>query len=68
MLNKTQAKKKFYPSNAIFRADVNDVKPFLNPAGKLPADHFRYPQSMARVLKTTNQLLIEILLLLTMFK
>ena len=64
----TQAEKKFYTSNAIFRVDVNDVKSFLNPAGRLPADHFRYPQYMRRVLKTTNWLLIEILLSLTRFQ
>ena len=38
--NKTQAEKKLYASNAIFRVDVN---PFLYPAGRLPADLFRYP-------------------------
>ena len=63
-----QTEKKFYASNSIFRVDFNDVKPFLNPAGRLPVDYFRYPQSMPRVLKTTNQLLIENLLLLTMFQ
>ena len=45
VLNKTQAEKKFDASNAIFRIDVNDVKPFLNSAERLPADDYRYPQS-----------------------
>ena len=40
----------------------------LNTKGRLPADHFPDPQSMPRVEKTTNQLLIESLLLLTMFQ
>ena len=40
----------------------------LNTKGRLPADHIPDPQSMPRVLKTTNQLLIESLLLLTMFQ
>ena len=34
----------------------------------MPADQFRYPQSILRVIKTTNQLLIEMLFSLTMFK
>ena len=68
VFNKTQAKKKVNASDAIFRVDVNDVKPFLNPAGRLLADHFRYLQYMPRVLKTANQLLIEILLSLAMFQ
>ena len=47
-MNKTQTEKKFDASNAIFRVDVNDVKPFLNPAGRLQVDRFRYPQSMPK--------------------
>ena len=44
----------FYAFNAVLRVDVNDVKPFQNLSGKLPADHFLDPQSMPRLLITTN--------------
>ena len=50
-MNKTQTEKKLYAFNTIFRVYVNGAKPFLNPAERLPADHFRYPQSTPRVLK-----------------
>ena len=50
MINLKQ--KKIYAFNAVFRVDVNDVKPFQDPTGRLPADHFLDPQSMLRLLKT----------------
>ena len=39
-MNKAQAEKKEYTFHAVFNIDVNDVKPFQNPTGRLPADHF----------------------------
>ena len=47
---------------------VNDVKPFQNPTGRSPFDHFFDPQSMPRLFKTINLLLIQTLLLLTLFQ
>ena len=51
----------------VFRADVNDVKPFQNPTETSPFDHFFDPQSMPRLFKTINQLLIQTLLFLPCF-
>ena len=67
-MNKAQAENKFYALNAVFRVDVNDVKPFQNPTGRLPADRFLDPQSMPGLLKTTNRWLNQILLLLRLFQ
>ena len=67
-MNKSQAEKKVYAFHAVFRVDVIDVKPFQNPTETSPFDHFIDPQSMARVLKTINRLLIQTLLLLTLFQ
>ena len=67
-MNKDQAEKKLYAFHAVFRVDVNDVKPFQNPTGRLPADNFLDPQSMPRLLKTTNRWLNQILLLLRLFQ
>ena len=67
-MNKAQAEKKFYSFNAVFRVDINDVKPFQNPTGRLPADHFLNPQSMPRLLKTLDRWLNKILLLFSLFK
>ena len=53
-MNKAQAEKKFYAFHAEFRIDVNDVKPFQNPTGRLLADHFLDQQSMPRLLTTTT--------------
>ena len=53
-MNKSQAEKKSYAFHAIFRVDVNDVKPFQNPTGTSPFDHFLDPQSMPRLFKTIN--------------
>ena len=61
-MSKAQAENKFYAFHAVFKVDVNDVKPFQNPTGKLPADNFLDPQSMPRLLKTTNRWLTQILL------
>ena len=67
-MNKSQAKTKVYAFNAVFRVDVNDVKPFQNPTETLPFDHFLDPQSMPRLFKTINRWLIQTLLLLTLFQ
>ena len=39
-MNKSQAEKKVYAFHAVFRVDVNDVKPFQNPTETSPFDHF----------------------------
>ena len=39
-MNKSQAEKKVYASHAVFRVDVNDVKPFHNHTETSPFDHF----------------------------
>ena len=67
-MNKAQPEKKVYAFHAVFRVDVNDVKPFQNPTETLPFDHFLDPQSIPRLFKTINQWLNYILLLLTLFQ
>ena len=67
-MNKSQAEKKNYAFHAVFRVDVNDVKPFQNLTEASPFDHFLDPQSMPRLFKTINQWLIQSLLLLTLFQ
>ena len=52
MLNKALPEKKIYAFNVLFRVDVNDVKPFQNHTGWLPAGHFHDPQSLPRLFKT----------------
>ena len=66
-MNKSQAETKVYAFYAVFRVDVNDVKPFQNPTETSPFDHFLDPQSMPRLFKTINRCLIQTLLLLTLF-
>ena len=61
-MNKSQAEKKVYAFHAVFRVDVNDVKPFQNPTETSPFDHFLDPQSMPRLFKTINRCLIQTLL------
>ena len=39
-MDKSQAEKKVYAFLAVFRVDVNDVKPFQNPTETSPFDHF----------------------------
>ena len=51
-MNKSQAEKKVYAFHAVFRVDVNDVKPFQNPTETSPFDHFIDPQSIPRHFKT----------------
>ena len=51
-MNKSQAKKKVYAFYAVFRVDVNDVKPFQNPTETSQFDHFLDPQFMPRLFKT----------------
>ena len=67
-MNKSQAEKKVYAFQAVFRVDVNDVKPFQNPTETPPFDHFLDPQSMPRHLKTINRWLVHTLLILTLFQ
>ena len=47
-MNKSQAEKKVYAFHAVFKVDVNDVKPFQNPTETLLFDHFLDPQSMPK--------------------
>ena len=54
-MNKSQAEKKVYAFQAVFRVDVNDVKPFQNPTETSPFDHFLDPQSIPRLFKTINR-------------
>ena len=67
-MNKSQAEKKVYAFHAVFRVDVNDIKPFQNPTETSPFDHFLGPQYMPRLFKAINRWLIQILLLLTLFQ
>ena len=67
-MNKSQAEKKIYEFHAVFRVDVNDVKPFQNPTRRSPFDHFLDPQSMPRLFKTINIWLIQTVLLLILFQ
>ena len=53
-MNKSQAETKVYAFYAVFRVDVNDVKPFQNPTETSPFDHSLDPQSMPRLFKTIN--------------
>ena len=64
-MNKSQAEKKIYAFHAVFSVDVNDFKPFQNPTETSPFDHFLDPQSMPRLFKTINRLLIQTLFLLS---
>ena len=54
-MNKSQAEKKVYAFYAVFRVDVNDVKPFQNPTETSPFDHFLDRHSMQRLFKTINR-------------
>ena len=67
-MKKSQAEKKVYAFHAVFRVDVNDVKPFQNSTETSPFDHFLDPQSIPRLFKTINRCLIKTLLLLTLFQ
>ena len=67
-MNTSQAENKVYAFHAVFRVDVNDVKPFQNPTGRWPFHHFLDPQSMLRLFKTINRLLNQTLLLLVLFQ
>ena len=66
-MNKSQAEKKVYAFHAVFRVDVNDVKPFKNPTETSPFDHFLDLQSMPRLFKTLNRWFIQTLPLLPCF-
>ena len=67
-MNKPQAEKKVYAFHAVFRVDVNDVKPFQNPTKTSPFDHFLDQQYMPRLFKTINRWLIQTLFLMTLFQ
>ena len=67
-MNKSRAEKKVYAFRAVFRVDINDVKPFQNPTERSQFDHFLGPQSMPRLFKTINQWLIQTLLLMILFQ
>ena len=67
-MNKSQAEKKVNSFHAVFRVDVNDVKPFQNPIETSPFDHFLDPQYMPRLFKTINGWLIQTLLFVTLFQ
>ena len=51
-MKKSQAENKDYAFYAVFRVDVNDVKPFQIPTETSPFDHFFDPQSMPSFFKT----------------
>ena len=65
-MNKSQAEKKVYAFYAVFRIDVNDVKPFQNPTESSPFDHFL--DLLPRLFKTINRWLIQTLLLMSLFQ
>ena len=67
-MNKSQAEKKIYAFHAVFRVDVNDVKPFQNHTETPPFDHYLDPQSMPTLFKTINQRLIQTFFLLTLLQ
>ena len=67
-MNKSQAEKKVYAFNTVFRVDVNDVKPFKNRTETSPFDQFLDPQSMPILFITINRWLIQTMLLLTLFQ
>ena len=53
-MNKSQAETKVCAFYAVFRVDVNDVKPFQNPSETSQFDHFLEPLSMPRLLKNNK--------------
>ena len=67
-MKKSQAEKEVYAFHAVFRVDVNDVKPFQDPTETSPFNHFLDPLSMLRLFKAINRWLIQTLLLLTLFR
>ena len=67
-MKKSQAENKVYAFHAVFRVDINDVKPFQNPTETSQFDHFLDRQSMPRLFKAINRWLIQTLLLLTPFR
>ena len=66
-MNKSQARNKVYAFHAVFRVDVNDVKPFQNPTETPPFDYFLELQSMPRLFLKKKRWLIQTFLLLTLF-
>ena len=67
-MNTSQAEKKIYAFHAVFRVDVNDVRPIQNPTETSPFDHFLDAQSLPRFFKTINRWFIQTLLLLSLFQ
>ena len=58
-MNTSQAEKKHYAFYAVFRVDINDVKPFQNPTEMSTIDNFLDPKSMLILFKTINRWLIQ---------
>ena len=67
-MNKSQAEKRVYTFHAVFKVNLNDVKPFQDPTETSPFDHLFDLQSMPRLFKTINRWLIQTWLLLTLFQ
>ena len=67
-MNKSQAEKKIYMYHAVFRVDVNDVKPFQNPTETSPFDHFLDPQSMSRLFLKNTPMVESNFAFLTLFQ
>ena len=63
-MNRSRTEKKVYAFHAVFRVDVNDVKPFQNHTRRSPFDYFLDPQSMPILFKTINRWLIQTLVLI----
>ena len=58
-MKKSKAENKVFAFNAVFRVDVNDVKPFQDPTETSPFDRFLDPQSIPILFKTINRCLIQ---------
>ena len=71
-MNKSKAEKNVYAFYAVFRVDVNDIKPFQNPTETSPFGHFLDSQFMPRLFKMKKPMvdswLIQTFLLLTLFQ
>ena len=68
VMNKSQAEKKVYVFYAVFRVDVNDVKPVQNPTETSPFIISFIRNLCQDFLKQENRWWIQTLLLLTLFQ
>ena len=68
VMKKSQTEKKVYAFRAVFRVDVNDIKPFQNHRETSPFYLFLDLQYMPRRFKTVNRWLIQTLLIQTLFQ